>query len=53
MPYLALDIGAGSGRAIVGTIDDGKVHLEEVHRFANQPVKLGDVLYWDFPYPYS
>ena len=49
MPYLALDIGAGSGRAIVGTIDDGKVHLEEVHRFANQPVKLGDVLYWDFP----
>lgn len=48
MSYLALDLGAGSGRAIVGTIRDGVVHLEEVHRFANSPVKLGDTLYWDF-----
>ena len=48
MSYLALDLGAGSGRAIVGTIRDGKIHLDEVHRFANTPVKLGNILYWDF-----
>lgn len=48
MAYLALDLGAGSGRAIVGIIKDGCIHLDEVHRFGNSPVKLGDTLYWDF-----
>ncbi len=48
MSYLALDLGAGSGRAIVGNISDDKIHLEEVHRFSNPPVKLGNTLYWDF-----
>lgn len=48
MSYLALDLGAGSGRAIVGFISGGKIHLEEVHRFSNPPVKLGETLYWDF-----
>ncbi|GAB6007993.1 rhamnulokinase [Dysgonomonas reticulitermitis] len=48
MAYLALDLGAGSGRAIVGTIEDGRIRLDEVHRFNNEPVKLGDTLYWDF-----
>ena len=48
MEYLALDLGAGSGRAIVGTIEDGKILLSEVHRFANRPVKLNGVLYWNF-----
>ncbi len=48
MSYLALDLGAGSGRAIVGSIRDGKIYLDEVHRFSNSPVKLGDTLYWDF-----
>jgi rhamnulokinase len=48
MAYLALDLGAGSGRAIVGTIENGRIHLDEVHRFNNEPVKLGDTLYWDF-----
>ncbi|WP_165026627.1 rhamnulokinase [Dysgonomonas sp. ZJ279] len=48
MAYLALDLGAGSGRAIVGIIEDGKIKLDEIHRFANSPVKLGDTLYWDF-----
>jgi len=48
MAYLALDLGAGSGRAIVGTINGGKIHLDEIHRFPNSPVKLGDTLYWDF-----
>lgn len=48
MAYLALDLGAGSGRAIVGFIENGKVHLDEVHRFSNPPIGLGDTLYWDF-----
>ncbi len=48
MAYLALDLGAGSGRAIVGTIEDGKLHLKEIHRFANRPVKLNNTLYWNF-----
>jgi rhamnulokinase len=45
--YLALDLGAESGRAIVGTIADGKLTLSETHRFANQPVKLSTGLHWD------
>lgn len=45
--YLALDLGAESGRAILGTLADGRLTLEELHRFANQPVSLPDGLYWD------
>lgn len=48
MAYLALDLGAASGRAIVGTIVDGKISLDEVHRFSNKPVQLGDTVYWNF-----
>ena len=48
MAYLAIDLGAGSGRAIVGTIRDGRVCLDEIHRFDNTPVKLGDTLHWNF-----
>jgi rhamnulokinase len=49
MAYLALDLGAGSGRAIVGNIANGKLELTEIHRFGNAPVKIGNTLYWDFP----
>ncbi len=49
MEYLALDLGAGSGRAIVGRIEDNRISLEEIHRFQNRQVRLGDTLYWDFP----
>lgn len=48
MAYLALDLGAGSGRAIVGFIENGKIRLDEVHRFSNPPISLGNTLYWDF-----
>lgn len=48
MAYLALDLGSGSGRAIVGTIVDGRICLDEIYRFGNVPVKLGNTLYWDF-----
>ena len=43
----AIDLGASSGRVIVGRVSDGRLSLEEVHRFPNEPVQLGDGLYWD------
>ncbi len=48
MSYLAIDLGAGSGRAIVGRIEGGRLTLEEVWRFTNEPVMDGGVLRWDF-----
>ncbi len=44
---LAFDFGASSGRAILGTLDGGKITLQEVHRFSNDPVRFGGTLYWD------
>ena len=44
---LAIDFGASSGRAILGVFDGAKITLEEVHRFSNDPVKIGDTMYWD------
>lgn len=45
--YLAVDIGASSGRHIVGWLKDGEIMTEEVYRFANFPDKIGDNLTWD------
>jgi len=45
--YLAFDLGAESGRALVGTLADGRVHLEEIHRFPNEPVEVRGTLHWD------
>ncbi len=45
--YLALDLGAESGRAIVATLDGDQLTLNEVHRFGNGPVRLSDGLHWD------
>lgn len=45
--YLALDLGAESGRAIVGTIASGKLSLTETHRFANRPLIKPDGIHWD------
>ena len=47
--YLALDLGAESGRAIAGTFDGERLSLREVHRFANVPVRRGENLHWDLP----
>jgi rhamnulokinase len=51
--FLALDLGASGGRAIIGRFDGERLALEEVHRFANGPVHLpsarGDSLHWDAP----
>jgi rhamnulokinase len=45
--YLAIDLGAESGRAMLGTYDGARLEIEEVHRFANGPVRLPDGLHWD------
>ncbi|HUS95863.1 MAG TPA: rhamnulokinase family protein, partial [Hyphomicrobiaceae bacterium] len=46
--YLAFDLGAGSGRAVVGLLEGGRLRMEEIRRFANSPSPLGGRLYWDF-----
>jgi len=45
--YLAVDLGAESGRVVSGTLTNQELQLAEVHRFANGGVRLGDHLYWD------
>ena len=45
--FLAFDLGAESGRALVGSIVDAKLTLNVIHRFPNGPVRINDSLYWD------
>ena len=45
--YLAVDLGAESGRVIAGSYDGGRLQLEELHRFSNGGVRIGEHLYWD------
>ena len=47
--FIAADFGGGSGRVIAGYVAEGRLQLDEIHRFANRPVKLGTTVYWDFP----
>src|SRR5271168_4498583 len=47
--YLALDLGAESGRGLLGRFVGQYLALEEVHRFPNRPVQMLDTLYWDLP----
>jgi hypothetical protein len=44
--YLAHDLGAESGRAIVATLDGDKLTFNEIHRFGNGPVRLPDDIRW-------
>ncbi|MCZ8511965.1 rhamnulokinase [Paenibacillus filicis] len=50
---LAIDLGAGSGRAVIGRLtqgggpDDLRLSMEEIHRFPNDPVRVGKHLHWD------
>jgi rhamnulokinase len=44
---LAFDLGAESGRSILGRFDGRRLALSETHRFANEPVRLPGGLHWD------
>ncbi len=45
--FLAFDLGAESGRAVLGCFDGEKLSLSEVYRFPNGPVRVLGSLYWD------
>ena len=45
--HLAVDLGASSGRVIAGAMADGKLVLEEIHRFANEPVRVQSSMQWN------
>lgn len=45
--FLAFDLGAESGRAMLGTIENQKLSLQEVHRFPNGPIRVLGHLHWD------
>ncbi len=45
--YLAFDLGAECGRAMLGTLSDEGLVLEELHRFPNIPVRTFSALHWD------
>lgn len=45
--YLAIDLGAESGRVVKGTLTDNKLHLEEINRFANGMVPIGGHYHWN------
>jgi len=46
--YLAVDMGASSGRHVAGMFDGNRLRLEEVHRFENGAVSAAGHLYWDY-----
>jgi len=46
--YIAVDLGAESGRVMLGSVSADKLALEEVHRFSNGPVEENGTLRWDF-----
>ena len=46
--YIAVDLGAGSGRVFLVGVDPGELLLEEIHRFQYPPVEESGHLRWDF-----
>ncbi len=45
--FFAVDLGATSGRTIIGTLADGKIQLDELTRFENNLIETGGHFYWD------
>ncbi|MCC5479208.1 rhamnulokinase [Streptomyces barringtoniae] len=45
--YAAVDLGASSGRVMVGRVSPDSLELSEAHRFPNRPVRLAEGLHWD------
>jgi len=51
--YVACDLGAETGRVMLGTLHNGKLTVSEVHRFPNTPIREKDSLHWDIPRLYQ
>ncbi len=45
--YIAFDLGAESGRVLLGSLENGHLDIEEIHRFPNGPIAVADSLRWD------
>ena len=51
--YLAVDLGATSGRTVLATFGDGRVTMREFTRFKNPQIPLGGHIFWDLPHLYN
>ncbi len=51
--FLAIDLGASSGRAMLGRVQNNRLKLDEIHRFANPMVEVNNRIYWDLFYLYD
>src|SRR5690606_14845905 len=51
--FLAIDLGASSGRAILGTLNNDQLELKEIRRFPNPIIELNGRLHWDLLYLYN
>ena len=51
--YIAIDIGASSGRAIAGYVENDQLKLKELSRFWNGPINIRGQLHWDFLHLYK
>jgi len=47
--YLGIDLGAESGRVMLGSLAEERLALEEIYRFTNMPLRVGDSWHWDVP----
>lgn len=45
--FLAIDIGASSGRGVTATFENNQLYTQEIHRFENQPINLHGHLHWN------
>ena len=51
--HLAVDIGASSGRHMLGWLEDGKIQLKEIYRFENRLIHRNNHLCWDIDHLYE
>ena len=51
--FVAVDLGASSGRVILATIDRGTISMEEIHRFPDPIIQMRGHFYWDLPAIYQ
>lgn len=51
--YLAFDLGASSGKMMLGEFDGSRLKVSQIHKFLNHPINMGRSVYWDYLYIYS